>query len=654
MENIDENSTLISFIGSDPDCIIIKLDTFVPFLDLERFSGKWTRLKNRSYALRIPYDKYTDFLDYIHKDLHLELQISSDLSAAYGSYIERGHGILTRSNQKTFELTNSNHQDKYGHDTYKLDINDYYFNSILWKLKNTGLKYIDSKSSQDCIYISTDNNMYGTLVHFLEECGVVVSNAQEPTTSTTAQNSNVSGNSLIDVTQLDLPFTPYPFQVADAEKIVSMRRALIGHEMGCGKTLISILVGKSISGKKLVVCPESMRMTWRREILQTDSHAQTRIVYPDDKTFTCDNEWTIIGYATAVKWINQLLNGNFEALIVDEAHKCKAVNNYGQPASKQAKTIMKLAQSIPYLYLLTGTPIPTRNKDLYNLLLMLGAFSTDNYTFFQFGQEYCDGHKTQYGWDFSGSSSTEKLHHLLSKYMVRRIKADVLPNLKKQRIPVFVDAKLTKDYLEIENKLRQAKDEEYLSLAMTGRKILSKIKTNTAIELTKLLLETEESVVIATEFRATMDAIQNAFKDDICCIRGGMSDGEKQEAIDSFQSGKKRVCCVSILAAGLGVTLTHAHNMIVCDFDWTPANMVQVEDRICRTGQTEPCNIYYLCHDDAILDTIFLDMITTKSEIIDKIVDNTDNTVDLTKMRQSADDVQNNFLQKLKAALKEK
>ena len=41
-----------------------------------------------------------------------------------------------------------------------------------------------------------------------------------------------------------------------------------------------------------------------------------------------------------------------------------------------------------------------------------------------------------------------------------------------------------------------------------------------------------------------------------------------------------------VIAGGLGLTLTRAHNMIICDYDWTPSNMVQVEDRICRSGQT--------------------------------------------------------------------
>lgn len=79
---------------------------------------------------------------------------------------------------------------------------------------------------------------------------------------------------------------------------------------------------------------------------------------------------------------------------------------------------------------------------------------------------------------------------------------------------------------------------------------------------------------------------------------------------------------------------------------WTPANMTQVEDRICRTGQGKTCNIFYILHDKAILDDIFLKMITNKSANIDFVVDQAENTVDLLEMKESR--AANDFLSRLK------
>jgi len=240
--------------------------------------------------------------------------------------------------------------------------------------------------------------------------------------------------------------------------------------------------------------------------------------------------------------------------------------------------------------------------------------------------------------------------------MTRRLKTEVLPNLTKQRQPILIETPLSKDYRDIEKRMYNMQEgDTYMGLAMTGRRHLSKCKTDAAIEFAETILEGDESVVLVAEFNETLQAMMEHFGDNACCIKGGMPDSAKQQAIDEFQSGQKKVCCINLIAAGVGITLTKAHNMVVCDYDWTPANMTQVEDRICRTGQTEPCNIFYICHEKAILDQIFMEMITDKSANIDKVVDNAENTVDLVSMyeggaREKAEKG-GDFLERLKAKI---
>lgn len=407
----------------------------------------------------------------------------------------------------------------------------------------------------------------------------------------------------------------------------------------CGKTFISALVGMSIPDKKLVICPETLRLNWKRELEQTDgvnNGADIKVVYSKDKDPQFGKDWTIMGYKTAVKFAGLIMDEKFNCMFVDEAHKCKAVNNYGTPTSQQAKTVMALSQSMDYTYLLTGTPMPTRNKDLYNELVMLGEINPNApFAFSRFGKKFCDGYNNGFGWNFDGSSNTDELHEILCKYMTRRLKSDVLPNLTKQRLPIVIEAPLSKDYRDIEKRLHHMEDgDTYMALAMTGRRHLSKCKADAAIEFADTLLEGDEPVVLVAEFNETLDKMMEHFGDNACCIRGGMTDTAKQQAVDDFQSGRKKVCCINLIAAGVGITLTKAHNMVICDFDWTPANMTQVEDRICRTGQNEHCNIFYICHEKAILDDIFMEMITDKSANIDKVVDNAENTVDLVGMKE--------------------
>lgn len=406
----------------------------------------------------------------------------------------------------------------------------------------------------------------------------------------------------------------------------------------CGKTFIATLVGTSLDMPKLVVVPESLRLNWRKEIKNVTPDASIRVLYSKDKfDIEKDNmpDWTIVGYKTVTKYAEQLKALGYQCVFVDEAHNCKAVNNRGEAASQRAKAVLDLCESASYVYPMTGTPIPTRNKDLFNILKMLKMEKagevdlTGKWGFYKYATRYCDAHNNGFGWECEGNSNSAELNMVLKPYMVRRLKSDVLPNLTKQRL--FIPTETTsREYKDIEKRLHHMQDgDTYMGLAMTGRNVLSKEKVKPAIDLAESILEEGKSVVLVSNFNETLDTIMERFGDDCCSIRGGMSDIQKQKAIDDFQSGKKHVCALNIIAGGVGVTLTKAHDMVIVDYDWTPANMSQVEDRICRAGQTEGCNIHYIYCENSLLDITFVDMITSKSSNIDRVVDGTENTMDL-------------------------
>lgn len=667
--------------------VIVALQEFVSGINIRDFNALWCKTPTGKSGIKVPVDSIDDFLQYISNKGSYGYQATQKLLDDVKAYREKGEskksaeqivnetpnqnndteqeleeiiwkigvGIISKEeyeaskaenkNKETTEVPKNNSEEKtkyvavlsatgkvndYGHDIYELSINNARLNRELWKLKGKGLKYVDSKADSEKVFISTTESLLPALLSFLKKENVDVS----PVTDAPAIDRNKSDNTLIDINSLDLPFKPYDFQVEDARTIVGKKKAMLGHDMGCGKTFISTLVGMSIPEKKLVICPETLRLNWKKELEQANKGADIKVIYSKDKTPVFGKDWTIMGYKTAVKFADLIRDEHYNCMFVDEAHKCKAVNNFGKPSSKQAQTVMDLAQGMTYTYLLTGTPMPTRNKDLYNELIMLGEIKPNaKYAFHRFGVTYCNGHNNGFGWDYNGSSNIEELHDILCKYMTRRLKSDVLPNLTKQRMPIFIETPLSREYRDIEKRLHCMSDgDTYMGLAMAGRRLLSKCKVDSAIELADTIVESEESVVLVAEFDETLDKMMEHYGDEACCIRGGMSDTAKQKAIDEFQSGQKKVCCINLIAAGVGITLTKAHNMVICDYDWTPANMTQVEDRICRTGQNEHCNIFYICHEGAILDKIFIEMITNKSENIDRVVDDAKNTVDLIGM----------------------
>ena len=578
------------------------------------------------------------------RDLRMQLFIKTNNSGEDYTHKPEDYGKL----ETKLKCTNTGKTNKYGLYEYEINVNDRDLVADLWEYKNKDcLKYVDNKTYHDKLVISIGKNQLTNFKGMLDKLGIAY---DKKDLDNGLVFTNKSTHKLVDINSLNLPFKPYDFQLEDAEKILKTKRALLGHEMGCGKTLISILIGESIKIPKLVICPESLRLNWEKEILNANKNADVTILYSNGSP-VFGKDWTIVGYGTVHKFLPNLKK--FKCMFVDECQNCKAVNNWGKPTSNRASDVIELSKTVEYCYLLSGTPMPSHNKDLYNILRILRCEKFDfnsQWAFKHFADKFCDPKDTIFGKDYSGSSNSDELHSLLSQLMTRRLKKDVLPDLKKQRQFIPLEPTFKRDYKNIEKRLFTPEPgDTYMGLAMTGRQILSQYKLDSAIELAQSLIDADESVVIVTNFIATADALKEKFKDQACEIRGGMSDKAKQQAIDDFQSKKTPVCILNMMAGGVGITLTAAHTMIVVDYAWVPSDMVQVEDRICRTGQKESCMIYYVYCINSILDSLFIDMISTKSENIDKVVDNVENTFDL----NSAKNNNNAFIDQLKIYIKE-
>lgn len=435
---------------------------------------------------------------------------------------------------------------------------------------------------------------------------------------------------LKDLNELDLKHTPYDYQIQDSKLLLEQKRMIIGSEMGAGKTMIACLVGESIKRPKLVICPASLRLNWKREIQNVNKDSDISIIYSKDKEVKISNDWNIIAYNSLEKHKEILQKQKFDVVMIDEAHLCQAINNYGEPKSKRAKNVMELCAKSTYVYPITGTPKTSRNKNVFNILRLVKnkEVREAKFAFFNFGQKYCDPQHNGYGWNFEGNSNDKELFEVINSSMIRHLKKDVLPDLKKQRISIPLECNL-KSYNKIIDEFMSAYSEEnknatdtYLGYMMKARKLLSELKINDTIEFCDSLVEEEKKVVIVSCFRDTIAKIKEHYKDDCVVIQGGMTDEEKQYSIDTFQNGNAKVCAMNIIAGGVGITLTSSYNLVFNDFDWTPANIIQAEDRICRTGQKELCNIFYMYADGADIDEQFVKMLDEKLDTINNAIDN--------------------------------
>lgn len=424
---------------------------------------------------------------------------------------------------------------------------------------------------------------------------------------------------LVDYTKYDLKFTPYEFQPTDAHKLLKLKTGLNANEVGCGKTFEMVLIGESIPMPKLVICPATLRLNWEKEIKMVNPDATVHIQY-SDQPFVTVAGWNIIGYSSLTKFQTELEKANFQVLMADEAHYIQAINNYGQPNSQRAKSVLRLAATAAYVFPITGTPKTSRNKNLYNILRMIRHPLTRGFAaFHQYGNEYCNGQRTAFGYDYDGNSNDYQLNNLITPYMVRHLKREVLPHIQKQRQSIPVSVNLRK-YQQLMDALRKRKSiNEELAYLAKAKQLIATQKAKHSIEFAKTFVDAGEKVVIVTCYTDVVTQVEAAF--DCVKIVGGMSDKAKQAAINDFQHGDTQVIVINVVAGGVGITLTASHTMIINDMPWVPGDVEQAEGRIWRAGQTETAMIYYMTAYGCPMDEMLVGIIVSKSQTINAAID---------------------------------
>ena len=213
--------------------------------------------------------------------------------------------------------------------------------------------------------------------------------------------------------------TLYKFQV-DGIKfgIAHHCRFLLADEMGVGKTIqaISLAYIYRDSWPVLIVCPGSMKYSWKGEIqtwLGLKDH-RINIINSSKQRISAEAYFYIISYDLVKNVLKKLRQMTFDFVILDEAHSIKNKD------SLRAKKILPVAVRAKRLILMTGTPLLAKPLEGYPLLYSLRP---DLFCYFKkYAYRYCDPQPTPFGYSWSGTSNTKELHWILSTLMVRRLK----------------------------------------------------------------------------------------------------------------------------------------------------------------------------------------------------------------------------------------
>lgn len=388
------------------------------------------------------------------------------------------------------------------------------------------------------------------------------------------------------------------------------RGALLADDMGLGKTRQALIAAHDAhpQGRILVVCPASLKLNWEREIHAVLGAQDVSILGRDEGL----SRWTIVNYDRLRSHQNALFGEDWACVIVDEAHYLK--NRHSQRSllvlggdhrpRKRGKLpagrIRGLVERAERVILLTGTPITNRPLDLFPLLRAIGHPLGDD--LMRYALRYCAAFQTEWGWDMGGASHLDELHAKLADVLLRRGKDEVLDLPPKLRtyMPVEVDLvayrQVWLDYVQrLAKRKRRMPRAMLLAEVAKLRHAAALAKIPAAIAHVEAVLEAGEKVIVFTCHTAVVEALMTRFGPEAVRLTGEDGAAQRQAAVDAFQTEPGvRIFVGNLVAAGIGVSLTAATQVLFVDYSFVPAEHLQAEDRPYRIGQPNAVTVTYL------------------------------------------------------------
>jgi SWI/SNF-related matrix-associated actin-dependent regulator 1 of chromatin subfamily A len=425
---------------------------------------------------------------------------------------------------------------------------------------------------------------------------------------------------------------PMEHQKVAIEKLLANNKFILADDMGLGKTTAAVIASMESGAKKvLIVCPASLKINWDREI---KNYTDRKVLIVEGRKWGSTFDYYIINYDILKNYhtteksedsddYKLLVNEKFDLAIVDEAHY---VSN---STANRTRLLNDVLETIPQVWLLTGTPMTSRPINYFNLLKIVDSPLALNWQ--AYVRRYCKGYQFTVGnrkvWNTSGASNLDELRERTKSYVLRRMKTDILDLPEKIVTPVFVElsSKMYDEELEEFTRIsNDKKDNETISVTLNRlmkiRQLIAYEKVPYTCEIIDKCLDQGKKVIVFTNFTMSLDMLHEKYKKNSVILNGSMSKEKKQESVDRFQNEDKvKIFISNIIAGGIGITLTAGEVVIMNDLSFVPAHHSQAEDRAYRYGQQNSVLVYYPVFENTV-EKIIYNILQKKKGIIDQVM----------------------------------
>lgn len=399
--------------------------------------------------------------------------------------------------------------------------------------------------------------------------------------------------------------------------------AVIADDMGLGKTLQVIVVllrlkydGRFKKSKALIVVPTGLLANWQKECQRFAPELNVGIYHGAARDISrFDSEIMLTSYGVMRSDVAKLKKLKWELLVIDEAQNIK------NTATAQTKAVNSINAKSHIA--MSGTPVENRLSEFWSIMNyankgLLGSLK-------EFNKEY--GRPIQIE---GNRDAAERFKAMTAPFMLRRLKSDksIISDLP-DKIERDEYASLTSDQSALyQQTLNEAMREIegvqgtdhaslfkreglVLQLIMALKQICNHpaqfLKTKQAdaelsgksmllTDLVRAIVENGEKVLIFTQFKEMGDLLVEILEQvniPSMFYHGGTSLKKRTEMVERFQNNRSaQVFILSLKAAGTGLNLTAATNVIHYDLWWNPAVEAQATDRAYRIGQYRNVQVY--------------------------------------------------------------
>ena len=425
---------------------------------------------------------------------------------------------------------------------------------------------------------------------------------------------------------------------------------------GFGKTLqiITLLKSETKSKEKttsIVVCPSTLVLNWKAEIEKWCSSIKVLIIRGKAKERKekledyKDYDLLITSYDLLKRDIENYEDKNFKLIIADEAQYIKNSSTQNATSLKSLNGETKFA--------LTGTPIENSIAELWSIFdfIMPGYL----YGYSKFKKKFEEPILK-----YEDKEALQRLKRLISPFILRRVKKDVLTELPDKNIIVM------------KNEMEEEQERLYLSyLAQTKKEIAEEIndngfekskfkilmlltrlrqicchpglfidnykgssgKLNQCMDLVSDAIESGHKILLFSSYTSMFPIIEKELdkkKIKFLKLIGSTPVNDRIQMVDEFNNNDEiKVFLISLKAGGTGLNLTSADVVIHYDPWWNVSSENQATDRAYRIGQKNSVQVYKLITSNSIEEKInkmqerkeklSKDVLSTKETFINKM-----------------------------------